>query len=250
MLTVQRHDAIVRQIAEHGSASVLDLAGRLGVSLATIRRDLSMLERTGRLVRVHGGAVLGERQERSFVEEQNTDRTERDAVAEAAAALIEDGDIVVLDIGITTHLVARRLVGRPVTVVTSSLAVADVLATDEECELVLLGGVVRRNYRSLVGPLTEAALGQLHADKLFLGTSGLLPDGSVLDTTAVEVPIKRAMIACADRVILLCDATKFPGSGLTRVCGPERLDTLVTNANADPGTLDLLRATGVEVITA
>jgi DeoR/GlpR family transcriptional regulator of sugar metabolism len=124
------------------------------------------------------------------------------------------------------------------------------LADDEGIELVLLGGMVRREYRSLVGFLTEDNLRQVHADHLFLGTSGVRPDGRVMDTTVVEVPVKRAMIKAADKVVLLADAQKFPGTGMAKVCGPEDLDAVVTNAPVDPVTRSSLEEAGVEVVVA
>jgi DeoR/GlpR family transcriptional regulator of sugar metabolism len=115
---------------------------------------------------------------------------------------------------------------------------------------VLLGGTVRREYRSLVGFLTEDNLRQLHADWLFLGTSGVRPGGQVMDTTVVEVPVKRAMIKAGDKVVLLADQAKFPGTGMAKVCGPGDLDVVVTNAPVDPATRFSLEEAGVEVVLA
>ena len=143
---------------------------------------------------------------------------------------------------------ARQLHGRSLTVITSNLAVYEELQDDRDVQLLLLGGVVRRDYRSLVGFLTEDNLRQVHADRLFLGTSGVRPDGQVLDTTAVEVPVKRAMIAASAQVVLVADAGKFPGTGMARVCGPEELDVVVTNAPGDEKTCSRLREAGVEVV--
>ena len=114
--------------------------------------------------------------------------------------------------------------------VTSSLAVLEELLPDEAVELVLPGGLVRRNYRSLVGVLAEDSLRQLQADVLFLGASAVDGACAVWDSTMVEVPIKRAMIAAAGRVVLLADAAKFAGSGSVRVCEADALDVLVTDA--------------------
>ena len=172
---------------------------------------------------------------------------EKDAIAERAAALVEDGDTVLLDIGTTAHRLARRLRGRPVTVITNSLAVYEELRDDHSTQLVVLGGMVRRSYRSLVGFLTEDALRQVHAETAFLGASGVRADGHVLDTTAVEVPAKRGMIAAAERVVLIADASKFPGRGMARVCGPEELDIVVTDAPAKSPALSVLREAGVDV---
>jgi DeoR/GlpR family transcriptional regulator of sugar metabolism len=194
--------------------------------------------------------MLGEATEPSFEDVAVTHPEAKDRLARRAATLVPDGAVVLCDIGTSVHRVAAHLHGRPLAVVTNSLAVYEELKDDEAIDLVLLGGQVRRNYRSMVGFLTEQALEQVHADLLFLGTSGVRGDGSVMDTTTVEVPVKRAMLRSADRTVLIADGSKFPGSGLARVCGPERLDVLVTDEDADPGTLDVVRQAGAEVVLA
>ena len=232
-----------------GPGEVTNLFRALGVSGATVRRDLTHLHHEGLLQRVHGGAApLGTTEPPyDVVAEDHQDAKVR--VGRTAAGLVRDGDVVLVDIGTTTSHLARGLRGREVTVITSSLPVYEELAADEAVELILLGGVVRRNYRSLVGFLTEHALGQVHADLLFLGTSGVRRDGTVLDTTAVEVPIKRAMLRAAERAVLVADAGKFPGRGIARVCGAGDLAVLVTEPGADPETLARMADAGVELVT-
>jgi DeoR/GlpR family transcriptional regulator of sugar metabolism len=242
----------MRRVRLSGATSVRDLASQLGVSPSTIRRDLEVLDRDGTLRRVRGGALADADADthRPFAEVAAVDEQDKEAVAIRAAQLVRDGEVVLLDIGTTTMRLARRLRGRRVTVVTSSLAVLDALRTDTEVELLLLGGMVRRPYHSLVGVLTEAALGQVVADRVFLGVSGVRPDGQLVDTTLAEVPLKRAMIAAAGQVVLVADRHKFPGTGALRVCGPEDIDVIVTNDGADEGTLRACAAAGTEVLRA
>lgn len=225
-----------------------DLSEQLGVSPATIRRDLVKLEEEGLLTRVHGGAVVDEG-DQPFAEVAEVRVTEKDAIAAKAASMVRDGESVLLDIGTTAYRLARQLHGRRLTVITSNLVVYEELADDEGIELVLLGGMLRREYRSLVGFLTEDNLRQLRADWLFLGTSGVRPGGQVMDTTVVEVPVKRAMIGASDKVVLLADSAKFPGTGMARVCGPRELDVVVTNAPVDVVTCQSLEEAGVEVVS-
>jgi DeoR/GlpR family transcriptional regulator of sugar metabolism len=187
-------------------------------------------------------------QDDPFVDVATVRVEEKDAIAQRCAELVKDGETVLLDIGTTAHRVARKLRGRSLTVITSSLAVFEELQDEHTIQLVLLGGVLRRDYRSLVGFLTEDNLRQVHADRLFLGTSGVRPSGQVMDTTVVEVPVKRAMIAASDHVVLVADVGKFPGTGMARVCGPQELDVVVTNAPVDEKTHIALREAGVEVI--
>ena len=251
---VQRHTEIVARVRADGTVSVADLSSALAVSPSTIRRDLQHLDRAGVLTRVHGGAALapglvdGPDTGRPFADVALAHTPEKSAVARAAAARVQDGEVVALDIGTTTALLARELRGRAVTVVTNSLAVLDELRHDEAVELILLGGLVRRSYHSLVGVLTEDAVAQVGVDRAFLGTSGIGPGGQVMDTTFVEVPVKRALIAAAREVVVLADGFKIPGSGTMRVCLGADVDVLVTTAGADPAILEQCRAHGIDVV--
>jgi DeoR/GlpR family transcriptional regulator of sugar metabolism len=248
MLPDRRHELILRALRADGPITVTVLADQLGASQATIRRDLLQLEDEGLLKRVYGGAVPVVGEDDPFTDVAGVRVEAKEAIAAWCAALVRDGETVLLDIGTTAHRVARQLRGRSLTVITSNLAVYEELQDDKDIQLVLLGGVVRRDYRSLVGFLTEDNLRQVRADVLFLGTSGVRPDGQILDTTAVEVPVKRAMISASDKVVLVADAAKFPGTGMARVCGPEDLDVVVTNAPADATTRTSLSEAGVEVV--
>jgi DeoR/GlpR family transcriptional regulator of sugar metabolism len=249
MLAQQRNERILRSLRAEGPAAVRALAERLGVSQATIRRDLVQLDRAGRLTRVYGGAMSVADPDEPFAEVATVRVEEKDSIVARCAELIKDGDTILLDIGTTAHRLAYTLRGRALTVITSNLAVYEVLAEESDVQLILLGGVVRRSYRSMVGFLTEDALRQVRADRLFLGTSGGRGDGQVMDTTVVEVPVKRAMIAAAEQVVLIADESKFPGTGMARVCGPEDLHMVVTNGTADPGTRAAFADAGVEVQT-
>jgi DeoR/GlpR family transcriptional regulator of sugar metabolism len=250
VLAQRRYDRILDAVRTGGPVEVRALAELLDVSEATIRRDLNRMQRSGLIKRVRGGAALGTANEPPYAQVASRDHAEKDAIATTAADLVHDGDVVLLDIGTTVHGLAARLHGRSVTVVTSSLAVYDELAADDTVELILLGGAVRRNYRSLVGFLTEHALREIHAQRLFLGTSGIRPDGTVLDTTTVEVPVKQAMLRAVDEVVLLADPSKFPGSGLARVCGPDDIDILVCRAPDDDPTVAVFDDVGCRVVRA
>jgi len=248
MIARRRHEMILEVLRAHGPAEVADLSRELGVSDATVRRDLASMAKAGLLERVHGGAALLDTCEPPLnVTADHSDAKAR--VGALAATLVRDGDVVLVDNGTTTSHLARKLRGREVTVITCSMAVYDELARDETVGLVLLGGGVRRDSRSLVGFLTEQAIRQVHADVLFLGTSGVRPDGAVLDTAAVEVPLKRAMLEVAERTVLLADSSKFPGKGVARVCSAFDLAAVVTEPEADAATLARLRDRGVELLT-
>ncbi|MBC7591536.1 MAG: DeoR/GlpR transcriptional regulator [Salinibacterium sp.] len=249
MLTATRQARILDSLRADGEVSVDVLADQFGVSLSTIRRDLNTLSTEGFLRRVRGGGSV-ELDKIPFSDVEQQQRSEKALVAERAAELVNEGDVILVDIGTTTALFARQLRGRRITVITSSLAVIDQLRDDDVVELIVLGGVVRKNYKSMVGALTEQALAQIRATTCFLGTSGVRPDGTIADTTGMEVPVKLAMIESSLRAVVLADASKFPGVGLLSVCGPEKIWGIVTNHDADPATLQVFRDQKVVVMTA
>ncbi len=243
-----RRQEILRAVRS-GSSHVSDLAESFGVSEMTVRRDLRALARDGKLERVRGGA-LNATSERPF-EEVAVERFEaKDRIGAAAAALVEDGHTVMMDIGTTTLQAAHHLHGCDITVVTTSLAIYDELLPDPAIDLLLPGGYVRRIYRSLVGVVAEDSLRQLRADVLFLGTSFVDAELGVWDTTMVEVPIKRAMIGAADRVVLLADAAKFSMSGLVRVCDAGAIDHIVTDGPIPAACGPALEDAQIEVTVA
>jgi DeoR/GlpR family transcriptional regulator of sugar metabolism len=247
-LPAQRRQEILRAVRA-GSTHVSDLAQRFGVSEMTVRRDLRALARDGKLERVRGGA-LNAGGEPPF-EQTAVERFEaKNRIGAAAAALVEDGQTVMIDIGTTTLQAAHHLHGREITVITTNLAVYEELVGDPAIELLLPGGLVRRNYRSLVGVLAEDSLRQLKADLLFLGTSGVDEQLGVWDTTMVEVPIKRAMIEAADAVALLADAGKFAMGGVVRVCDARSIDRIVTDGPIPEACRPALDETAIEVTTA
>ncbi|MDX1891713.1 DeoR/GlpR family DNA-binding transcription regulator [Mycolicibacterium sp. 050158] len=258
MFLARRHERILAALAG-GGQSVVQLAESLGVSESTIRRDLDILAKGGQLERLYGGAMLtqGSRAtitdsgavEDPFTSDARGDLELRQRMAIEAARLVSDGDVVVLDIGSTTPLVARELRGRPVTIITSNLAVLDEVRGDDAVELVLLGGVLRRNQQSLVGPLAEQVIGQLSADRMFLSCTGVR-GGRVLDNMAVEAPIKQALIAASQSIVLLASELKFPGSGALRLCSLDDVDVLITTAGTSEDELVHRREAGRKVIVA
>ncbi|GGN29775.1 DeoR family transcriptional regulator [Streptomyces fuscichromogenes] len=247
VLAEQRHQLILQALRSGGTVTVTELADRLEASAATVRRDLLKLEEDGLLTRVHGGAVV-EEDPAPFTEAAEAQPDAKDAIAAQAATMIEDGQSVILDSGSTVYRLARRLHGRRITVITNNLAVYEELVRDESVELMLLGGMVVRESRMLDGFMAEDNLRQVHADWLFMGACGVRAGAQVMDTTVAEVPARRAMIAASDRVALLVDDTKFPGTGMVRICGPEDLDVVVTNAPSGTAVRTALEEAGVAVV--
>jgi len=254
----ERHTEIVDAVLSGGVTSVRDLASQLSVSESTIRRDLRLLDRNGELTRTYGGAVIAARRdsrpseipEQPFALVLGAGASRKDAMAARAAELVPDDSVVLLDIGVTTTLLARHLRGRPITVITSNVGVLDELRDDDAVRLVMLGGVLRRNYQTLVGSLTESALAQINADMVFLSCTGIRPNGRVVDDMAVEAPIKLAMFEAAECRVLFADEERFPGHGSFRVCSVSDVEVLITTKGAHEPTLELCREAGGKVLIA
>lgn len=249
MIVAQREEQIIQLLHLTGTITAEQLKELQGVSAATVRRDLLRLEEAGRLVRVHGGATLPAT-EAPFDVVMGQASIEKDRIAAAAAKLVGDGDVVILDIGTTTMRIAQHLRGRPVTVVTTSLAVVDVLRTDDTVTLICIGGTLRRNFRSFVGPLAVKALRRIRADIGFLTCTGVRPDGAIVDDIGEEALVKQALMRASDRVILVAAATKFPGTGTLRIGELDQIDTVVCDAGADRDTLELCTRAGGQVVIA
>ncbi|WP_285725471.1 DeoR/GlpR family DNA-binding transcription regulator [Psychromicrobium xiongbiense] len=253
MLTHQREAAIVARLRDAGSVTVEELAHTLEVSGSTIRRDLERLELVGQLQRVHGGATASQQAPQiapglAEPADRDEDVQEKVAIAIATARLIQDGDVVLLDIGHSTLQVAWQLRGRPVTVITNNLSVLKVLADDPVTSLILLGGLVGAKPSTLSGPLTEEALALIRADVAVISSTGVRPDGSVVTDLTQEARLKQRMREVADRSILLATSLKFPGDGSYRIAFIQDFDVVVSTSLADPKALDLAVKAGKDVL--
>lgn len=246
MLPEQRHSLILERIQQNGGVSVAELADQFDVSASTIRRDLNLMDREGMLRRVRGGGTT-EPDARPFHVVASTASTDRLNIGKMAASIVQDRQVVILDIGATAAMVARELRNRQITVVTSSLAVVDELRDCPQTEVVVLGGIIRHSYLSLVGPLTENALAGLNADIAFLGTSGITDGLTVLDSTGAEVPIKQLILRNSNESYLLATKDKFPGSGILPVCSATDFTGIITSADPSTPALQKLRQTNTKV---
>ncbi len=249
MLTHQREAAIVERIRAAGSVTVDELSGLFDVSGTTIRRDLERLELAGSLRRVHGGATAIAAASHGF-EDGDADAAEKRLVAAATAALVEDGDVVLLDIGHTTLSVARHLRDRPVTIVTNNLWILRALGDEHLCTLILLGGAVGSKPGTVSGPLTEQMLALIHADVAVISSSGVRPDGSVVTDLNQEATIKHRMCRAADRTVLVTTSLKFPGEGAFQIASLQDFDVVVTTPGSGTATLEAALGEGTRVVFA
>jgi DeoR family glycerol-3-phosphate regulon repressor len=235
-----RQSAILDIARTEGRVMVDDLAQRFDVTLQTIRRDLSELADMGHLDRVHGGAVprtgvtnLGYEQRRRMNEDAKA------AIARACAATIPENCSIILNLGTTTEAVARELLGHSnITVVTNNMNVANTLAANPGCEIMVAGGALRRSDGGLVGELTTQFFEQFKVDVAVIGASALDRDGDILDFDLAEVRVSKAIIRQARKVFLVCDGSKLDRSAPARLASLAEIHTLFTDR---PLPADLMR---------
>lgn len=233
-----RQGEILDLARSEGRVLVEDLARRFGVTLQTIRRDLTELADAGRLERVHGGAVpragvanIG------YAERRGLNAAAKAAIGRACAAAIPDNSSLFLNIGTTTEAVARALLDhRNLTVVTNNLNIANILAESQSCDVIVAGGVLRRSDGGLVGDLTKEAIEAFKVDFAVIGTSALDQDGDLLDYDAQEVRVSRAIIRQARRTYLVADHSKLSRAAPVRVASLNEVQCLFTDRRL-PGAL-------------
>jgi DeoR/GlpR family transcriptional regulator of sugar metabolism len=234
-LAPQRWDNLRKLIRETGVIRVEDLSRQLGVSLATVRRDLDQLEDSGAIRRVHGGAVSTESRldEPLFEDKTSLAAREKRGIAEAALKFIEPGDTIYLDGGSTVLELARLLRERSnLTVVTNSLHAAHELS-GRGPRLIIIGGELRRLSQTLVGPLTRLILQELHLDKAFMGTIGFGLKEGLTTTEPSEAYTKEVVMGQARQVIVLADSSKAGKVSFARAGGWDKVHVLVTDQELD-----------------
>jgi len=226
-----------------GRVMVEDLARRFGVTVQTIRRDLSELADEGRLERVHGGAILPSGVSNIGYEDRRSLNPEaKAAIARACAAAIPEGCSLFLNIGTSTEAVARELLRhRNIMVVTNNMNVANILVDNPECEIVVAGGVLRRTDGGLIGPLTTRTIEQFKFDLAVIGCSALDAEGDVLDFDIHEVGVSQTILRQARRALLVADHSKFQRTAPARITSLARIDGFFTDAPLPPGLADKCR---------
>ena len=252
MLAESRRAAIVDLLRSTGSVTVGGLEERFGISSMTARRDLADLERQGLARRTHGGAVLPaiSAHEDSFMARVETAPQAKQALARAAVATLAPRQSVFLDSSSTAYFVAQRVLeeGLPLTIITNSLPVMELVGTNESpnVELIGVGGSMRRLTRSFVGPFAVHTVLGHFADRLFLSVKGVTSDGALTDADPLEAEVKATMIAHAEEAFLLIDDSKLQARGLNAVGRVADLAGVFAYA-AKPEALDALRAAGADV---
>jgi DeoR family transcriptional regulator, aga operon transcriptional repressor len=249
-----RRDRMLAVIREHDFVRVGELSERFGISEVTVRSDLDALAGRGEVHRIRGGAIprtLPDK-ERPFEESETSMADEKVAIGRAAAALVRDGETLLMDVGTTTAAAARALTARTelknVTVFTNGLKTAlELEPAFPRITVVLLGGTLRPLQHSLVEPMASLILEQINVHTVFLGCNGVDPEAGVTNVNLPEAEVKKRMLGAAARRVVLADGSKIGRVELAHLCDVEDVNLVVTGDSADPGVVEALRERGAEV---
>jgi DeoR/GlpR family transcriptional regulator of sugar metabolism len=254
VLAQQRQASILDRVRREGGARVADLVRVLGVSDMTIRRDIEALAERGLVAKVHGGAIAveGTAEEPGYAAKAEQQRSEKAAIAEAAAILVKAGSAVGISAGTTTAMLAWELAGVPeLTVVTNSIPVADVFYHQGRSDqTVVLTGGTRTPSDALVGPVAQEAASRINLDMLFLGVHGMSSRSGFTTPNLSEADTNRALVAAARRLVVLADHTKWDMIGIATIAALSEAHVLVTDSGLDNEARDELAAQVGDLIIA
>ena len=251
MQSEERQKRIEEHLGKVEFASLDALSELVDTSISTVRRDLDILESQGILKRTHGGARLinSKSDEFTFSTRDTHQLDEKEAIGKACAEFISANQTIIVDTGTTCFHVAKYLEAKTPHIITNSLPVANLFSSAGKMEVVVSGGVIYPKLGVLVGPLAVAAFGQVHADVAIMSCGGLTPEG-ITNSHGLLIEIQLAMMQAAGRVILCVDHTKFGRQSISRLCGLEAIDTIITNILPPVEMQAALEKAGVELIVA
>lgn len=257
----ERMNALLELLGDRGRVDVEEAATALEVSAATMRRDMDALAEQQLLTRTRGGAVLSSVAYDLPIRYKHAHRSaEKEAVAQAAAKLVERGDVVGLSGGTTTTAIARVLATRPefaeagpqphLTIVTNSLNIANELAVRPQIKIVLTGGVAHSRSFELVGPFSELVLQQISIDIAFIGANGMESMMGATVHDEAEARVNRLMAERARRAVVVADSSKIGERCFARVGDADVFDTFITDSGAKEETRREFADRGLRVVAA
>ncbi len=251
--SLERQNQILDHLNRSRRISIGDICGNYSVSEATARRDLETLAGEGKLQRVHGGAIALTQAppEQPILQRQQEQAEEKVRIGQAAAALVQDGETVFLGSG-TTVLEAARGLRRHLhlTVITNSLPVVNALAGSDGITVICLGGMLRDTELSFIGHITEQALAEVRADKVFIGTRAISLEHGLTHEYLPETMTDRTILKSGREIIVMADHTKFGRAAAVLLAPLERIHTIITDGETPVEFLEAVQARGLKAIVA
>ncbi|NLI24367.1 MAG: DeoR/GlpR transcriptional regulator [Bacteroidales bacterium] len=252
--TVERRKEILSQLSAHGQVLVHELSKVFNVSEVTVRNDLEQLEKKHLLLRIRGGAIKTDGGVGIDIHLSDKDKLhyqEKARIGKRAAELIKDHDTIILDSGTTTFEIAKNLSHlNNITVVCNALNIIGQLVNNNNVNLIIPGGYLRRNSLSLVGPLSEKNLQNIFVDKVFLGVDGFDTQHGIYTPNLEEAHLNELMIKNAREVIIVTDSSKFFRRSLAFICGISKIHCVVTDEGIPADDKKRLEDAGIKVIIA
>jgi len=254
----ERLKSIAERVMAGQAVYVTALAEEFGVSPSSIRTDLNELEGQGILKRTHGGAILADGLEGRliavkppFEARQQQLQAEKEAVGRAAVALVDDGDAIMIDGGSTTVYVARHLgEKRGLTIITNAIALLPDLIAIPDAQVYVTGGLLDRGFVTLLGEVALDTIGRFRTIKAIMGMDGISTDAGLTVTDPAVAATKRKMMQAGRQLIVVSDHSKLNRVSLYTLAPLASMHTLITDAGADPETIEAIRACGPRVIVA
>ncbi len=242
-----REEQIVELLRAGSEISVVSLSERLKVSAVTIRADLKSLASKGIIVRARGAAMLAYHP--LFSEKQSSNVETKESIAKAAAALVQDGDRIMITNGTTSALIGRYLLGkRDIQVVSNSTLLTPYARVNPNMSLTIVGGEFRPSAEALVGPAALKQLQEFHVKMTFTGTDGLTLEHGLTTHLMENAEIVRQMCKQATKRVLVADSSKFGKQGFVRIFSLSEIDVLITDGGLDPSAVEEIRSMGIAVI--
>ena len=241
----KRHNNIISFLQEHGFCKTIDLAERFEVAVETIRGDLSKIEKEGKLIRKHGGAVLHQQSingELSFDQRNIKNIREKKAIAKLALEYIEEGDTIFLDGGTTTWQMAQGMPDIAITVITDSIRVIASLSHLKNITTIAIGGTIWSPSQTIIGPTAIAMIKDCYVDKYFFGCQGFHMDWGISDSNHDVASIKKAMLKHSKQHYLLLDSQKINTRSVVRFTEIDDVQFILTDDKAEPKVIKALKA--------
>jgi DeoR family fructose operon transcriptional repressor len=247
-----RKTQLLEFLTQNKQSSVTELCNRFGVSIATIRRDLTSLQNEGYIRRTHGGAVIEKRSliDLSYLERERKFIQQKRYIAEKAIELIQAGDRIFFNDGTTIMQIAKSLLKKkiPLEVMTNSIKVADILLFNNDINVTLIGGSINEHSYACSGPFAELVVESLNANKAIISADAINPEWGINIQSIAMGSVTRKMIAKSDRVIVVGDSSKMRTSAAMTVCSWKDIDIFISDSIATEER-DMIEKRSVEIIT-
>lgn len=253
----KRRILILNHINEVGNITVKELIMKFNSSKATINRDLAILEKEGKIVRIKGGAISNKFKltyEPEQMEKEKTQKDSKDKIGIKAIEYIKNGMTIILDSGTTTLALAKKINENKnftdLTIVTNDLKVGMIFTNNKTINLIILGGQLRKNLFSLTGLITMKGFEYINADIFFLGADAVDINKGISNANFDEVEVKLKMMESAKETILLADYTKFNSFKIAKVCSIDDIDKIITDERITREEVNKLKEKCKEIIIA